>query len=334
MDRRSLLVSSVVALASLASLATLSSTGAHAQEPLQLPDGTLNIYVGFPAGSSVDALARSIADSARNALNRPVVVMNQPGATGMISLDRLKRVQADGTVVGLVPVTSGLVAPMFKSKPDFNLINDFEPVAMVGHYALAYSVATRLSVEDWKGFLQWAGAHPSELFYGHGGTGGMGHLVGFLIGGATNLKLQDVPFKGDADALTSVLGGQTQSAITSTVAVNAQYQAKRVRTLAVTSRARAAQMPDVPTFTELGYPNAVAEPWMAIFAPKGTPARAVGVWNRIINTALADNTFRQSLANQGYVVAGGTPEALKAVVASDAAKYRRVMDAAGLKPLD
>jgi tripartite-type tricarboxylate transporter receptor subunit TctC len=318
----------------LASIAASAALAAQAQEPLQLPDGTLNILVGFPAGSSVDALARSIADHARNALGRPVLVLNQPGATGMISLGQLRRAPADGTAIGLVPVTSGLVAPMFRSKPDFNLVADFEPVVMVGHYALAFSVATRLGVEDWKGFLQWARSHPNELFYGHGGTGGMAHLVGALVAGATGLKLQDVPFKSDAESLMSVLGGQTQTALSSTVAVHPHYKAAKVRTLAVTSRERVAQMPEVPTLVELGYPAAVAEPWMALFAPRGTPARAIGVWNRIVNTALADAAFRQSLGNQGYVVAGGTPDALRATVAADAARYRKVMDGAGLKPID
>lgn len=319
-------------MSSIGGLACLSGFSVRAQE--QLPEGTLSIYVGFPAGSSVDALARAIAEHARIALGRPVLVMNQAGATGMISLDRLKRSPADGTVVGLVPVTSGLIAPMFKSKVEFNLTSDFEPVAMVGHYALAFSVATRLPVDDWKSFVQWAKANPNELFYGHGGTGGMGHIVGALIGSATGLKLRDVPFKGDADSLGAVLGGQIPSAISSTVAVNTQYQAKRVKTLAVTSRARASQMPDVPTFAELGYPAAVAEPWMAIFAPKGTPGKAVAVWNGVVNDALGDSAFRQSLNNQGYVVAGGTPEALKAVVAGDAARWRKVMDTSGLKPVD
>lgn len=330
MKRRALLASSVGGIAALCSV-----PWAHAQAPeLQLPEGNLSIYIGFPAGSSVDALARAIADHARAALGRPVLVINQPGATGMISLDRLKRAAADGTVVGLVPATSGVIAPMFKSRPDFSLTADFEPVAMVGHYALAFSVAASLPVEDWKGYVDWARANPNSLFYGHGGIGSMAQLVGALIATATDVKLHDVPFKSDAESLNALLGGQTQSAISSTVAVNGQYQAKRVKTLAVTSRQRVPQMPDVPTFTELGYPAAVAEPWMAIFAPRGSPPRAIGVWNRIVNAALAEPNFRQSLARQGYVVDGGTAEALKLSVASDAARYRQAMTTAGFKPID
>lgn len=315
----------------LSSAGALALPRAFAQD---IGEGTTSIYAGFPAGSSVDQLARLLADHARAVLKRPVLVINQPGATGMISLQQLRRAPADGTVVGLVPVTSGLVAPMFRTRPGFNLQSDFEPVAMVGHYSLAFSVSAKLGVGDWKGFQAWAQAHPDGLFYGHGGTGGMGHMVGNLLAGATGLPLRDVPFKSDTDSLLSVVSGQTPAAIGSTLTVNAQYKAGTVKPLAVTGRERAALMPEVPTFVELGYPGAVAEPWMAIFAPKGTPARAVAAWNRVVNAALADPAARQALGNQGYVVAGGTAEALGNAAAADAARYRKVMDAAGLKPQD
>lgn len=300
----------------------------------EVPEGTASVYAGFPAGSSVDLLARLLADHAHTVLKRPVIVMNQPGATGMISLERLKRAPADGSVVGLVPVTSGVIAPMFRTRPDFNLQSDFEPVAMVGFYSLAFSVSATLGVPDWKAFRAWAQAHPQDLFYGHAGTGSMGHMVGALLAGATGLALHDVPFKSDTESLSSVIAGQTPVAIGSTLTVNAQYKAGKVRTLAVTGRERAALMPEVPTFVELGYPNAVAEPWMAIFAPKGTPAPAIAAWNRVVNTTLADPAARQTLASQGYAVGGGTPEQLASIVSADTARYRKVMDAAGLKPLD
>ena len=326
MDRRDFFCSSV------AGIASLSAFSARAQE--QLPDGALNIYVGFPAGTGTDALARGIGDRIRAELGRSVVVLNQAGATGMISIERLKRAPADGSVVGLVPLTSALVAPMFKSKVDFNFTTDFEPVIMVGHYALAFAVSSKLPVDDWRGFLQWARANPQELFYGHGGTGSLPHLVGSMIGASTSLKLQDVPFKGDVEVLSAVLAGQIQTSFTSTITAKSQYQAKRLKVLAVTSKTRDPGMPEVPTFIELGYPTAVSENWVAVFAPRGTPPRAIALWNRAINNALSEPGYRQALSNQGYVVDGGTPDALKETVIADAARWRRVMDAAGLKPLD
>ena len=326
MDRRTFIGSSI------GGCALFSSFTARAQD--KLPEGQLNIYLGFPAGSATDATGRAIAERLRIELGRPVIIMNQPGATGMISLERLKRAPADGTVIGLVPLTSGLIAPMFKTKVDFNLLNDYDPIAMVGHYALAFSVAKKLPVEDWKGFVQWARANPNELFYGHGGPGSMAQLVGAAVAGATGLKFQDVPFKGDTDSLSAVVGGQVQTAISSTVAVSAQHQAKRLKVLAVTSRERAPGLPDVPTFVELGYPTAVSEPWMAFFAPKGTPPQAIAEWNRALNVVLQTSDFRQSLSRQGYTVAGGTPAALKETVASETVRWRKVMDAAGFKPLD
>lgn len=330
MDRRSFCLSSLAGIVGIP-----GTSSVHAQGASGVPEGALTVYAGFPAGTAVDALARAIAEQARQQLgNRAVIVENQPGATGMISLQKLKRAKADGSIVGLVPLTSSVIAPMFKSKVDFNILSDYEPVAMVGHYALAFSVANTVPVHDWKGFVEWGKQHPDQLFYGHGGPGSMAQLVGAAIADAAQLKFQDVPFKGDADALAACIGGQLQTVITSTVAVNANYQAKRLKTLAVTSRQRVSSMPEVPTFSELGFPGAISEPWMGIFAPKGTPASAVAVWNKVINTALADGNFQRSLFNQGYVLAGGTPESLRATVTADTARWRKVMDAAGFKAVD
>ena len=326
MERRIFLASSIGGMASLSAFSVLAQD--------QLPDTPLNMYVGFPAGTATDALARNISDRVRNELGRPVVVMNQAGATGMISLERLKRAPADGSVVGLVPLTSALVAPMFKSKVDFNFTADFEPVIMIGQYALVFSVSSKVPAEDWRGFLQWAKGAPNELFYGHGGTGSLPHLVGTLVSSATGLKMQDVPFKGDVEVLGAMVGGQVQTGLIATITARPHYQAKRLKVIAVTSRARDPSMPDVPTFTELGYPAAVSENWVAVFAPKGTPARALAIWNRAIHNALSEPGFRQSLVNSGYVVVGGSSEALRDTVVADAAKWRRVMDSAGFKPTD
>ena len=319
-------------LTGIGGLASLSSFSSGAQE--QLPSGTLNIYVGFPAGTVTDGLSRGIAERVRNELGRPVVVQNQPGATGMISLERLKRAPADGSVIGVVPLTSGLIAPMFKTRPGFDLTTDFDSVIMLGHYALAFSVSPALGVDDWAGFLRWARANPNDLFYGHGGTGGLAHLMGGLLSGATGLGMKDVPFKGDGEAMGAVFGGQVQSALVSTVSARPLYQGKKLKVLAVTSRTRDPGMSDVPTFVELGYPNAVSENWVAAFAPKGTPARALALWNKAINNALSEPGFRQTLSNQGYIVDGGSAESLADTVLGDARKWRRVMEAAGFKATD
>jgi tripartite-type tricarboxylate transporter receptor subunit TctC len=300
----------------------------------QLPPGSLSIYVGFPAGTATDNLARAIAEHVQVTLGRPVIVLNQPGATGMISLERLKRAPAQGSVVGIVPLTSGLVAPMFKIKPEFSLIADFEPVIMVGQYALVFMVAPSLDVASWPSFLNWCKSNGSELLYGHGGTGSLPHLMGASLASAAGLKGRDVPFKGDGEVLASLLGGQIPSGLVSVVSAKPLVQGKRLNALAVTSRLRDPGMPDVPTFVELGYPAAVSENWVAIFAPRGTPPGALSKWNEAINGALRDSDLRQTMSRQGYVVGGGTAEALRVTVAADADHWRKVMDEAGFKATD
>lgn len=326
MQRRTLLSSTIAFAASAVAVPGLAQAS--------LPGGPVRLFVGFPAGGGTDVLARLIAERLRVVLERPVIVVNQPGATGLMSIDQLRRAPADGSVVGLVAMTSAVVLPLFKQKVDFDFARDFEPVANMVNYALAFSVSNQLQVDDWPSFMRWAQANPDQLFYGHGGTGSMAQLLGAMIGNAAGLKFQDVPYKGGADLVPAIIGDQVHTGVTGAAEVATQYQAGRLKMLGVSSRVRAPGLPAVPTFVELGYPSVVSEPWFAFFAPRGTPAPAIAAWNKAINAALADAGLQHALSGLGYMVAGGTPDALKATVALDTARWRKVMDQAGFKTID
>lgn len=314
--------------------ASMLAPGMRAQaQDAYLPE-TLRVFVGFPAGGATDALTRRIGERLRVELGRNIVVVNQPGATGMLSIEQLKKAPSDGSVVSLIPLTSAIIFPLFRTKVGFDFRNDFEPVATMVTYPLAFSVSNNLNVSDWRGYLQWAASHPKELFYGHGGTGSMAQLVGAMVGQAAGIQLQDVPYRGGADLATALVAGQVQAGVNVAGEVSAQYQAGRLKILGVSSKRRASALPDVPTFTELGYPAVQSEPWFGFFAPKGTPPKAIAAWNRAVNAALQEPGLKDFLTGQGYFIAGGTPEQLKAVVQADAERWQTVMSAAGFKATD
>lgn len=297
-----------------------------------LPAGPVRIFVGFPAGGSTDTLSRMLGDRLRALLNRTVVVVNQPGATGVISINQLKRAPADGSTVGLVAMASGILVPKLTGNMRLDLLADLEPVANMASYALSFSIGNQLGISDWRAFVQWARAHPNDLFYGHGGVGSVGQLLGALIAGAMGQRFQDVPFKGGPDVAQAVAGGQVLSGVAGTAEVGAVYAAGRLKMLAVSSKGRAPGLPEVPSFFELGLTSVVAEPWFGIFAPPGTPAPAVAAWNRAINTALTDPALRTSLGGQGYLIKGGTPSEFRDTVAADVVQWHKAVDTLGLKP--
>lgn len=327
MKRRSLLAAAAAAVTAAA------MANPVAAQPLESVK-TIRLTVGFPAGGSTDLLARYMAERLRVELDRNVIVMNEPGATGMLSIERLKRAPNDGSVISLIPLTSGVIFPMFRKKVDFDFQQDFEPIANMLTYPLAFSVPNQIGVDDLKGYIAWAKANSIDPLYGHGGTGSMAQMVGAMIGAATGLKMQEVPFRGGADVVNALVGGQIQGAVNVMAEVAGQYQAGRLKILAVSSKRRAPGLSHIPTFAELGYPEVDSEPWFAFFAPKGTPAPVIAALNKAINASLADPALRKRLTDQGFFIAGGTPEDLRALVAADAVRWRKIMDAAGFKALD
>lgn len=323
---------------SLRLLALLLTFSLGCFAPARAQDGglpeTVRIFVGFPAGGATDILVRRIGDRLRTELGRNIVVVNQPGATGMISIQQLKRAPNDGSVVSLIPLTSALIFPMFRKSVPFDFQADFEPIANLVTYPLAFSVANRLNVSDWRGYQAWAKENPKDLFFGHGGTGSMAQLVGAMVGQAAGIALEDVPYKGGADLVTALISGQVAAGVNVTGEVSPHFQSGKLKILGVSSRKRAPALPNVPTFTELGYPSVDSEPWFGFFAPKGTPAKAIETWNKAINAALRDPEVEKMLVGQGYFLAGGSAEQLKETVRADAERWRKVMDAAGFKATD
>jgi len=321
MNRRQFLVASAAPLALWA--APLGAT--------PLPETGLRMIFGYPPGGAGDFIARLIAEHAGKTLGRNVIVVNQPGATGLVAIDNLRRAAPDGTTVAMVPMTGAVLMPMVNSRAKFDFMTDVDPVAHGVSYSLGFAAAINTGVKTWPDFLAWARANPAKVMYGGSGLGSISHLFGAMMKQMLNIDLQYVPYRGGADLNNAVMGGHLPFAIGVTSDFAEPHKAGRMHVLAVSSAQRDVSLPDVQTFVELGYRDLQCEPWFGFFAPPGTPAALVTAWNGAINAALADPSVRDRMTRTGFVVGGGSAEALRQRMAADKARWQPVVTASGVK---
>ncbi|MFO1082314.1 MAG: tripartite tricarboxylate transporter substrate binding protein [Reyranellaceae bacterium] len=323
MHRRTLLGGSL-------GLSLLGASAARSQGAA-LPEGNLRIIFGYPPGGAGDFTARLVAEPAGRALGRTVIVVNQPGATGLVAIDALRRAAPDGATIAMMPMTGAVLMPMVNERARFDALTDFDPVAHAVSYSLGFASAPGLPIKTWADFLAWAKANPQSVSYGVSGLGSISHLFGAMMQQVLGIEMQVVPFRGGADLNNAVMGGHVPVGIGVTSDFAAPHKDGRMRVLAVSSRQRDLSVPEAPTFVELGQPELVSEPWFAFFAPRGTPEPVVMAWNRAIDGALQDPTVRDKLVRSGFVVGGGSPADLRRRIAEDKARWQPVVTRSGVK---
>lgn len=297
-------------LGSAAALGALAPFSALAQSLDQV-----KVIYGFPAGSAGDSVARRVAEKLAGTAytKNPGVVDNKPGAGGRIAIETLKASPADGSVLALAPVSALAVYPYIYPKLSYKQ-EDVTQVSIgaVMFHGLAVGPAVPAEVKTLKDFLAWAKANPDKANYGSPGAGSMPHLLGALLGLRAGVPLRHVPYRGTVPSITDLVGGQVAAAMNPSGDYLQYIKAGRVRVLATSGRQRSPYLPDVPTFTELGYPDVTSEEWFGFYAPAKTPAATLANANAAINTALKDKAVIDSLALVGLVAHGSTPQEMAA----------------------
>lgn len=298
------------AAGSAAALGALSPLSAFAQTLEQV-----KIYYGFPAGSAGDSVARRVAEKLGGTpySKNPGYVENKPGAGGRIAVESLKTSPADGSVLTLAPVSALSVYPYIYPKLTYKQ-EDVAPVSIgaVMFHGLAVGPAVPAEVKTLKDFLAWAKANPGLASYGSPGAGSMPHLLGALLGLRAGVELKHVPYRGTVPSITDLVGGQIAAAMNPSGDYLQYMKTGRVRVLATSGKARSPYLPDVPTFTELGFPDVTVEEWFGFYAPAKTPAATIASASAAINAALKDKTVVDALALVGLVASGSTPQAMAA----------------------
>lgn len=288
-------------------------------------DAPWRLVVGFAPGGGTDGTARIVADKLAAELGQPVIVENRAGAGGTIGALSVMRAPADGQTLFFGTGAEMLINPITRKTPPYDLLKDFVPVVEVGGVTFVVIVPAASPVSSLAALVTRARSAPGGLSYASFGVGSTNHLLGELFLSAAGATATHVPYQGSAPAMTALLGGQVDFAF-ETVAVSLPLiRAGKLRALATPSAQRLRDLPDVPTLQESGFPGLVAEGWMGVFAPPGTPAAAVQRVNGAVNRVLQRSDVAAAFVERGVRTAGGTPEEFRQKLTQESQRWRRVV---------
>ena len=309
----------------LAAAATLclGVAGASAQEwPKERP---IQIIGGFPTGAGTDIFARLLAEPLGKALGQTIVVDNRSGAGGNIGSEFVARAKPDGyTLLIGTAGTHAINASLYKSLP-FDVVKDFEPVALLVDVPNVLIVNPKVlpDIKACADLLVAARKEPGKLNYASTGNGASGHLAGAQFAQAASIDIVHVPYRGTPPAMNAMMSGEAQIMFQQSIPIMGQLRAGTFRPLAITTAARVAALPDVPTVAEAcGLPGFESTTWYALFAPKGMPEAIVRRLNQEVNRILRDPDFDRKVKDMGLVPLPSSPEAFREVQLRDIEKWR------------
>jgi tripartite-type tricarboxylate transporter receptor subunit TctC len=290
-----------------------------------------HMLVGFPPGGAVDVLGRIFAEPMGEALGRTVIVENRPGAVGQIAAEALKAAAPDGGTLMLAPDATIIFRPQTLSKPPYDPLTDFAPVAHTGKWAFALGVQSELRVKTLAEYVSWVKADATRGVFASSGAGGSTHFFGVLLGQSTGIPLQQVPYKGAGPAILDVVAGHVPATVQPLGTLLAQAKAGKIVILGMSGRERSAGAPEVPTFAELGLPALTADAWFGIFAPAATPADTVKKLNGAFVQATRSPGVKERMRNLDLEVHEMSPAEFAAVVRADYERWGPVIRASGFK---
>lgn len=292
------------------------------------PTAPLRVFVGFPAGSSPDVLARIVTDELAERLGQPVVIENRPGAGGVIGIQQMLAAAGDGHTFGTTINGPMTTAQRMMDSTGFDVATDILPVTLMATSPLVLAVASDSGIDDLEGFIAAAGAEAEALAYGSVGQGSGAHLTAELFSAEAGVTMLHVPFTSFAEVTTSILGGEIDAGFMAPSAALSFAEAGTLRLLGITSTAPFGQVPDVaPIAGAAGMPGDFrAELWNAFIAPAGTAPEVVARLNTEITDILSDPAVAERMLGMGWQVAPGTPEALSERIEQDTVMWGAVID--------
>lgn len=263
------------------------------------PDKAIRLVVPFPAGGPTDIVARPLGQMLADAVRQPVVIDNRGGAGGSIGADVVAKSPADGYTLLMATVgTHAINGSLYKKLP-YDPVKDFTPIALVASAPVAVVVNPNTPYRTVTELLAQAAASSAPLSYGSAGSGTPGHLTGEMFAAAAGVRLQHVPYKGSAPAVTDLLGGQIPLMFDPLQSVIANVKAGKLKALAISSSKRSAALPDVPTLQEAGIKGFESTAWWAVFAPANLPPEVTAKLKAEVEKIARSDAFREKLGNLG-----------------------------------
>jgi len=312
--------------AGLAILALGGATGARAA----WPERPITMVVPFPPGGPTDLVARVLAKQLTEQLGQTVLVENKGGANGNIGMQYAAAAKPDGYTV-LYNTSSIALSPNLYRSLAFDPVKDFTPVSSTAVIPLVLLVHPSVPADSAQAFADYARRHPGKLSYGSAGAGNVTHLGALLLLRSLDIDAVHVPYRGSAPAMTDLVGGQVQM-MTNTLNDSLGFiREGKLRALAVTSAARSAQLPDVPTVAETVAPSFEMGAWQGVVAPAGTPAPVIKRLNTEILRALQSPEMQKQLKAQGAQALGSTPQEYGAYIQSEIKRWGEVVKDANVK---
>ena len=294
------------------------------------PARPVRIVVGFVAGGNFDIVARLIGEWMSAQLGQPVLVENRPGASSNLATEAVIRAPADGYTLLLGGAVNAVNATLYENL-GFNFISDLAPVAGVTAFPNVMTVSASFPAKTVPEFIAHAKANPGRINQGSSGNGTTQHLAGQLFKTMTGIDIVHVPYKGAAQAISDLLGGQVQVLFEPLPPSMPHIKAGRLRALAVTTATRSDALPEVPAVAEF-VPGYEASGWNGMCAPRNTPAEVIEKLNKVINAGLADPRLKARLADLGATPLRGSPADFRKLIAEETEKWGKVIRAASIMP--
>lgn len=294
------------------------------------PTRPVRLLVPFAPGGVADITARVVSQQMTVAMGQQVLVENRPSAGGIVASEAVAKAEPDGYTLLFLTNGNAVSVSLFKSLP-YDTLADFAPVSTVGFFDLVLVVDSASKIGSVRELVAYSKANPNKLNIGTINPGSTQNLAAELFKSMSGIDAQVVPFKATPAVITALKGGDVQAAFEILAPVMAQIRGGALKALAVTSDKRFSGLPNVPTVAESGVPGYQASSWNAVAAPAKTPKPVLERLNREVNAAVAAPEVRKRLGELGVDARAGTPEALHALLVSEIAKWKAVIERAKIE---
>jgi len=298
-----------------------------AQAAANWPERAIRVVVPFPPGGGTDLIAREIVHEVALATQWNFVVETRPGAGGNLGIAAVASSAADGYTIGLGQTSNLSINPTLYTKMPYDSVKDLTPIGLMAGAPLALVVANDSPYQSMTELI--AAAKTKLLDFASPGSGTVSHLSNQMLQRMAGIEFMHIPYKGSNQAMLDLMGGRVDVYMSSVPTLLGHIRDGKARALAVTSKTRVPDLPDVPTIAELGYPDYESLSWYGFVAPAGTPADIIARLNAEMSKALKQPRLIKALKAQGAEILGGSPEQFGAFIAAEIARWAPLVKAAG-----